>query len=214
MNVFLNWKVKSMEEFIQKITNNKQIIGIGSGKTVHSIIQYLPDKNIDYVAASLEMEGYLRERYLNVVEFGAFDHIDVYIDGADFFDQKKNLLKGGGGCILKERCCMGLSSQNHIIVQKYKEKSDFSGCRVALEVIEPCINFFKRYCIEKKIASSLRKDFSESGLFRTEEGNVIFDVDFKDFRTHQLEEIPGIVCHGYLEFSKTNYNLFIMDNDQ
>lgn len=92
-----------MQEHILNITSDKRIIGIGSGSTVTSIIKFLPRENKKYAASRITTSVLLTDSGVDVIPLHSVSHLDVYIDGTDFYDSSNNLLKGGGGCILNER---------------------------------------------------------------------------------------------------------------
>ena len=53
-----------------------------------------------------------------------FQHIDVTIDGADEFDPQLNLIKGGGGALLREKIIASAPKQLVIIADSSKAGHD------------------------------------------------------------------------------------------
>ena len=88
---------------------NGQIIGIGSGSTVNCLIEQL-DKvksKIDAVVSSSEATTKLvKSKNIRVIDLKESGRIPLYIDGADESNQHKQLIKGGGGALTREKICL------------------------------------------------------------------------------------------------------------
>src|SRR5690242_1447910 len=91
-----------------KYVHEGQVVGLGSGSTATLAIRALAEK----VRAGLKIRGiptsqHSRELALELgiplTTFEAVQKIDVTIDGADEFDPDLNLIKGGGGALLREK---------------------------------------------------------------------------------------------------------------
>ena len=82
------------------------ILGIGSGSTVNLFIAALASKAHlleTTVASSVASFNLLKQYKIPVVEFNQVGTIDVYIDGADEINPHFQMIKGGGGCLLREK---------------------------------------------------------------------------------------------------------------
>src|ERR1700754_3232738 len=83
-------------------------VGLGTGSTAYWAIQGIGEmvKNglsIRAIATSIQSENLARELAIPIVPFSEIDSLDVTIDGADEVDQQFNLIKGGGGALLREK---------------------------------------------------------------------------------------------------------------
>ena len=57
---------------------------------------------------------------MNIINFREISEIDITIDGADEVDPKLNLIKGGGGALLREKILAQNSRRNIIVVHESK----------------------------------------------------------------------------------------------
>ena len=84
------------------------IVGLGTGSTTHWAILKIGERvkeglNIKAVASSDRSENLARELGIPIISFREVEKIDVTIDGADEVDKNFNLIKGGGGALLREK---------------------------------------------------------------------------------------------------------------
>jgi ribose 5-phosphate isomerase A len=82
-----------------------KVIGLGTGSTVKKFIDLCIDEIKQYltVSSSIGTALYTKDTY-------SVDSVDVYIDGADEVSNKLDLVKGGGGALLREKTLAYLSS--------------------------------------------------------------------------------------------------------
>ena len=91
-----------------------QIVGIGSGTTVHAFIKQLTKvKNkIDAVVSSSELTTQLiLDCNIRVIDLKESGGLPIYIDGADESNANKQLIKGGGGALTREKIIAGASKK-------------------------------------------------------------------------------------------------------
>jgi ribose 5-phosphate isomerase A len=129
-----------------------------------------------------------------------FQQIEITIDGADEFDPQLNLIKGGGGALLREKVIASASRQLVIIADASKQVGVLGKFPLPVEVIG-----FALPLVSKRIASlgasvKLRQDKS-GNPFTTDEGHRILDCTFGQIAdppalAHELKAIPGVVEHG------------------
>jgi ribose 5-phosphate isomerase A len=126
--------------------------------------------------------------------------IDVTIDGADEVDPQLQLIKGGGGALLREKIVASASRKFVVIADSTKQVAMLGKFPVPVEVIK-----FAEALVAKKIAAlgaavTVRKDASGKS-FVTDEGNHILDCQFGKIAdppalASALGSIPGVVEHG------------------
>jgi ribose 5-phosphate isomerase A len=127
--------------------------------------------------------------------------VDITIDGADEVDPALNLIKGGGGALLREKI-VAQASRKLIIVVDESKLSDRLGTKFKLpvEVLPFGWGSQKRY-IEGIGAQVFLRMEDDNEPFMTDAGNLILDCDFggiKDLEAlaTKLEKRAGIVEHG------------------
>jgi ribose 5-phosphate isomerase A len=127
--------------------------------------------------------------------------LDVTIDGADEVDPDMNLIKGGGGALLREKI-VAQASQREIIVVDESKPSRRLGTHqpVPVEVIPFGWRSQARYLESLGAVYSVRVN-PDGAQFVTDSGNMILDCHFGPISdVRQLESVlsarPGIVQHG------------------
>ena len=83
------------------------IVGLGTGSTAYWAIHYLAERvaqglKITTVATSESTTSIAAEKGIKVSSLDSVEYIDIDIDGADEVDSMLNLIKGGGGALLRE----------------------------------------------------------------------------------------------------------------
>src|SRR5687768_4731780 len=107
-------EIKSMDakkiaaEKAATYVENEMSVGLGTRSTVFHAIHKLGEMvkqglAIKTMSSSLQSEQIAKELTIPSVDFADIDHIDLYIDGADEVDKDHNLIKGGGGALLREK---------------------------------------------------------------------------------------------------------------
>jgi len=184
------------------------ILGLGTGSTTRfaliEIAARLKDgrlKDIVGIPSSRETEKTARELGIPVISFDDKQEIDLTIDGADEVDPQLNLIKGGGGALLREKVLAQSSRRNVMIVDESK-LSPALGTHfpVPVEVIpfawKPVANFLRSLGAEPVLR------MKEDGTpYTTDQINYIIDSKFGPIRdlddlAQKLGQKAGIAEFG------------------
>jgi ribose 5-phosphate isomerase A len=184
------------------------VVGLGHGSTavfaVKKIARLLKTgglSNILGVPCSLQVED--EARCLGIVLTTLEEHpiIDVTIDGADEVDPNLDLIKGGGGALLREKIVAQASRREIIVVDESKLSSSLGTQRpVPIEVVPFGLGSQVHY-LESLGARVRVRQTSQGDPFTTDQGNLILDCDFGPIAgpvkvASKLEARAGIVAHG------------------
>src|SRR5882724_3669214 len=121
----MNSKKAAADKAISFIQND-MIVGLGTGSTAYWAIEGIGRRikdeglRIKAIATSKRSEEQARGLQIPIFSFAEIDSIDITIDGADEVDEKMNLIKGGGGALLREKIVASNSKQLIIIVDETK----------------------------------------------------------------------------------------------
>lgn len=184
--------------------NRELRVGVGSGSTVtYSFPRFEEYENITAVPTSSQTRKALRELGIELDQLKDPDDLLFDFDGADEVDPELNLIKGGGGYHYREKLVAKRSQSLFIVVDQTK-LVDYLGqsfplpVEVKLESMEKTRNLLSEYG-----EPSFRR--SDGGLFRTDNDNVIIDVQLTDRidreRLGELEreinKIDGVIENGF-----------------
>ena len=190
-------------EFIQ----SGMVLGLGSGSTAifatRRIAQRLDSgslRDILAVPTSLATEAAAIELGIPLTTLAEQPRIDITIDGADEVDADFNLIKGGGGALLREKIVAQASERLVIVVDDSKlvERLGTSWA-VPVEVIPFGWESQAAYLESLGAAPKLR--MAGGRAYRTDQGNIILDSDFGLIAdaaelARQIRARAGIVEHG------------------
>lgn len=200
-----------MYKIIDEILKNK-VIGIGTGKTINKFIKNVLNKlesqhikNLIFVPTSYETHELLNKYEFCCKELQFVNHIDLYIDSADYFDRLNNLIKGLGGAFLKEKIAMTMAKKSYILVNKNKFLENFDNVKVPVEIVPSSYYLFKSTIeCEILISSNIR------GPVYTENGNFIVFVDYSN-----LSKINccGVLDNGYFEYEKYKHEIVMIPDN-
>ncbi|MEJ2729060.1 MAG: ribose-5-phosphate isomerase RpiA [Deltaproteobacteria bacterium] len=184
------------------------VVGLGTGSTTAFAVIRIGEnlksgalKNIVGIPTSIRSETLATERGIPLCGLEDQPVIDVTIDGADEVDPDLNLIKGGGGALLREKVVAQASRRNIIIVDETK-LSPCLGTRWALpvEVIPFSAKSAENFLKSQGAVVTLRLD-DKGRPYKTDQNNFILDANFgeiadpKDLAA-RLNERAGIVEHG------------------
>jgi ribose 5-phosphate isomerase A len=183
---------------------NGMIVGLGTGSTAFWAIQYLAEKvqqglRVTAIATSDETEKIARQCGIAVVELDTVDHIDIDIDGADEIDGEMNLIKGGGGALLREKIVAAASREFIVIADNSKQVEVLGNFPLPVEIVP----FGWRHTAAQLAAlgchTLLRE--REAKTFITDNGNYILDCHFSSITDpatleQRINNIPGVVESG------------------
>ncbi len=191
------YKRKAAQAALDYVTEG-EVLGVGTGSTVDHFIDLLAARRLRIpgaVSSSQRSTQRLQSAGIPVLELNETGPLAVYIDGADEANALRELIKGGGGALTREKVIAGASRQFVCIVDHSKLVKPLGGFPVPIEVIPMARSFVARELVKKGGRPTLREGFT------TDNGNVILDVQGLDLSMpvkleQTLNDIPGIVTVG------------------
>ena len=199
-------KFNAAKAAIEYIKPNS-IVGLGTGSTSKFLIQLLGDKiqngqlrGISTVASSIESLNQAKELGIPTLDLNAIETIDITIDGADEFDSNMNLIKGGGGALLREKILAALSTQVLIIADSSKKVKQLGKFPLPVEIMQIAAHPIFKKLESLNLNPQLRKNKNDEPLI-TDNSNFIIDLNLQKIENvneldNTLKSIPGIVENG------------------
>jgi len=185
-----------------KLVKNHQTIGLGSGRSATAFVKSLSSLvkkkklNIKCIPTSLQIKLEAEKGNLHLIDT-VLDKIDIVFDGADQIDKGKNLIKGGGGALLRENILINAAKKVVIMADESKFVTNFNR-DVPVEVHPLARNTVTKNI--SKIGGKPKIRTLDRGYpFITENGNIILDCNFGVIKKPKLlrEKIKNI--SGVLE---------------
>ena len=201
-------------EIIKKSLNRDTVLGIGTGSTTNYFIEILNQEKLDLkgaVCSSNASEEYLKMSNIEILSLNEVHKIDFYVDGADEFNSRKELIKGGGGALTREKI-LAHSSETFICIVDDSKYSDLLGnFPVPIEVIDLARSAISREVMKMGGRPVYRNNFV------TDNGHQIIDVHNLDLNVPYeteltINKIPGVVENGIFSSRKADIILLATDN--
>lgn len=189
-----------------KLVRDNMVVGLGTGSTAKHLILALGEKvregmKVRAIPTSHETAVLARRCGIALIEAENRWEIDVAFDGADQVDPNFNLIKGGGGALLKEKIVAASAKQFVILVDHTKKVSVLGGSvPLPVEIIPFGWGSTAR-AIERLTKSPVVLRERQGFPFKTESANLIVDVHLERIDNPQeleiaLNVIPGVVETG------------------
>ncbi|UCE07894.1 MAG: ribose 5-phosphate isomerase A [bacterium] len=184
------------------------VLGLGTGSTSFYALQEIGKrirdrklKSIIGIPSSIKAAQHARKLGIPIGSLNDHPVIDLTIDGADEVDPNLNLIKGGGGALLREKI-LAQNSRKVVIIVDESKLSPVLGVKrdVPIETIPFSYRPILNYIESLDSSAKLRK--KERGLpFETDQGNYIIDCKFGPIAkplqlAEKLKQKAGIVEHG------------------
>lgn len=199
----MNTKKLAAERAVESIEEG-MTVGLGTGSTAYFAIEKLGQRvqeglTIRAVATSKRSEEQALGLGIPIVPFAEVGRIDITIDGADEVDGNLQLIKGGGGALLREKIVAARSDKMFVIVGEDKLVETLGAFPLPVEIVP----FAHEWTLDTLKALHLNPELrlDNGGLYVTDNGNYIADchgVSITDpAGLHaSLNAIPGVVENG------------------
>ena len=186
-------------------------LGLGTGSTAKHFVELLGARvrdglDVTGVPTSEATRADAIRCGIRLTTLDEIDHLDLTVDGADEIDPDLNLIKGGGGALLREKIVAAASDRMIVIADNSKWVKMLGRFPLPIEVIPFGLGATQR-AIGKAFAEcgisgqmALRKD-PDGHVFVTDCGHWIVDAHLGRITdpprlAQSLALIPGVVEHG------------------
>ncbi|MEK6588800.1 MAG: ribose-5-phosphate isomerase RpiA [Chloroflexota bacterium] len=199
---------KQAAEAAVALVESGMVVGLGFGSTASYALRRIGEKlaagelsGILGVPTARAIEQEARELGIEVTSLEDHPQIDLTIDGADEVDPSLDLIKGGGGALLREKI-VAQASRREIIVVDESKLSAHLGTRFPLpvEVIPFGWGAEARYL--EALGATVTLRLGADGLpFETDQANWILDAEFGPIEdakslSSQLDCRAAVAGHG------------------
>jgi ribose 5-phosphate isomerase A len=181
-----------------KYVEKGSIVGVGTGSTVNHFIDALGTMSEEIkgaVSSSVASTEKLEALGIKIFDCNEVASLDIYVDGADEINADREMIKGGGAALTREKIVAAIADKFICIVDGTKAVDVLGTFPLPVEVIPMARSYVARQLVKLGGDPCYRE-----GVI-TDNGNVILDVyGMKITNPKQLEDqingIPGVVTVG------------------
>ncbi|WP_214480167.1 ribose-5-phosphate isomerase RpiA [Bacillus sp. SM2101] len=192
------------EKAVEYITDG-MTVGLGTGSTVYWTIKKLAELvkaglSIKTIPTSNHTEILARKLNIPLSNFDEIKELDITIDGADEIDAKYNLIKGGGGALLREKLVALSSKQLVIVADETKVVETLGKFPLPIEVVPfAWQRTAKEITQQLNVLPKLRS--VQNDPYITDNGNFILDCNVSDIHApavlqQSLKQVTGVIDTG------------------
>ncbi|WP_447964218.1 ribose-5-phosphate isomerase RpiA [Nitrospira sp. Ecomares 2.1] len=185
--------------------HDEQILGLGTGSTVHHFLAALGQRvqqglRVRGVPTSEATAVYAKQLGIPLLNDEEPWDIDVAVDGADQVDPQLNLIKGGGGALMREKIVANAARQFIVIVDQAKQVPHLGlPFPLPVEIVPFGWRTTQRHLENLGWPSPLR--YKDGQPFLTDNGNYIADLHIPEITDpsaldSSIRQIPGVVECG------------------
>lgn len=184
------------------------IVGLGHGSTAIFAVRRIAEllrqgrlEDILGVPCSRQVEAEARALGIPLTSLEECPTVDITIDGADEVDPALNVIKGGGGALLREKI-VAQNSRREVIVVDESKLSPALGTKWAVPVEVVPFGWRTQASFLESLGAEVRvRQEKDGSFFKTDQGNLILDCRFGPIAdpyalADRLNGRAGIVEHG------------------
>ncbi|CDI05100.1 ribose-5-phosphate isomerase RpiA [Candidatus Nitrosotenuis uzonensis] len=188
-----------------RFVKNNTVLGLGSGRAATAFVKELgvhikkKKMSVRAVPTSLQIKMVAERAGIHLISSDQIEKIDTVFDGADQIDGQRNLIKGGGGALLRENILISCANQVIIMADATKFVRHFNKT-VPVE-IHPFARNTAKKLIEGIGGKPEIRTIERGYPFITENGNIIYDCDFGTIKApaqlaSKIKLVAGVVEVG------------------
>ena len=211
-------RISAAAQAVREIRDNTTI-GLGSGNTILGALELAAERikkenlKITFIPTSYQTEIAAKRLGLKTSNLEEDTEPDLALDGADQIQWRTlDLVKGGGGALLREKIVDSTAKRLIIVVDERKLAKTLGGPQAIPVEIVP-FGYASTLSKIRKISEKtvLREAAGKVGPVITDNGNLIADVYFRSLRRpeivhEKLKKIAGVVETGlFLEMCDVAY---------
>ncbi|MFI5422661.1 MAG: ribose 5-phosphate isomerase A [Nitrososphaerales archaeon] len=194
---------KSAKDAVKRFVTANQVVGLGSGSTMTILVRELANlpykRSVEFVTTSIQIKIEAEKVGLKIADESNFVDVDVVFDGADQIDSDFNMIKGGGGALLREKVLISAANKVVILADNTKFVKRLTQ-PVPIEIHKFARSFLLKRL--KEIGGSPKLRTMDKGYpYLTENGNIVLDTSFNSIgnvrnKEIELKNIPGVLEVG------------------
>ena len=182
------------------------IIGYGSGTTVAQLTPVLKKVieesgfEIEFIPSSLQSKDLLVSHGLKLTTLEEHPEPDLVLDSFDQADHEGNVIKGGGGALLREKV-LAQAARRVVLIGDYQKLKDRMDFPIPIEVLQYAYPHVKKVLESLNLKVEPRIGKGKMGPIITDNGNILADVhagriEDPESLDERLRRVAGILETG------------------
>jgi len=201
------WKKEAAEAAVELVRPG-MVLGLGHGSTARYALLKIAELlqsgklwDIQGVPCSKKVEEEARALGIPLTTLEEHPELDLTIDGADEIDPELNVIKGGGGAMLREKI-VAQATKREVIVADFGKLSPKLGTKVPVPVEVLPFGWKTHVRFLEGLGAKVRlRQSSDGSPFLTDQGNYVLDCYFGPIENpgdlaKELSSRAGILGHG------------------
>jgi len=191
--------------------NSGMKLGLGTGSTAAHFVDLLAERmraglKVVGVPTSEATRKQAESLGIPLTTLDETPELDLTIDGADELDPALQLIKGGGGALLREKIVAGASREMIVVADDSKAVKELGRFPLPVEVVDFGLEATRRAIEAVSAAAGCRGEMklrkrADGHVFVTDQGHLILDANFGRIPdaaalARGLAQVPGVVEHG------------------
>ncbi len=184
--------------YIEPRLTSDTIVGVGTGSTTNFFIDALAGIQHKFdacVSSSEASTERLKGHGIQVLDLNSVDRVEVYVDGADEVNPARQLIKGAGGALTREKIVAASAEEFVCIVDQSKIVDVLGAFPLPVEVIPMARGLVARVLVELGGSPEWRHGYT------TDNGNIILDVHGLTITDpahleSTINDLAGVVTNG------------------
>lgn len=200
-----NAKKAAADAAIQFVKQD-MVIGLGTGSTAAYFIEALgklKNEGLKFTAVATSNASYDLAKSLGIhmIDIDSITSLDLVVDGADEIDSHKQMIKGGGAALFREKIVANMAKEMIVIVDESKVVDYLGNFPLSIE-ITPFAFKATMQQIERYGSSATLRLTSDGLTLKTDNGNYIVDLKLHypcenpEIMNVKLKLIPGVCETG------------------
>lgn len=181
-------------------------IGLGTGSTTAFFIEALIARcrqglKVRAAATSLKTRALAEAGGIPLINDEDLTWLDLCVDGADEIDPKKQMIKGGGGALLREKIVASMAQEMIVIVDEDKLVKQLGHFPLPVEIAPFAYQATLAHLLGAGLTPMIRKT-ADHTPYKTDNGNLIADLHFENgiddpvLLDRKLKSIAGVIETG------------------
>lgn len=200
----MNVKQLAAEKAVSFLDNG-MTIGLGTGSTAYWAIEKIGELvnkekwKVKAIATSFRSQKQALGLGIPIMDFSDIKSIDVTIDGADEVDGQLQLIKGGGGALLREKIVATNSKQMIVVADESKWVKTLGKFPLPVEIVH--FGWERTFDKLQILGCTANRRMNGNEPYLTDNGNFIIDCAFGEIKDapalhESVNSITGVVDNG------------------